>query len=103
MSASADLPVRYLPIAEQDLLHIANFIASDSPSRAITFIDSLDARIGSLGAHPHIGRVPRHAHLKTMGYRILVVDAYLVFYMVRPMSIEIHRIVRASRDLNHLF
>lgn len=97
------LPVRYLPVAQEDLLNILEFIAHDSPSRATTFTDALDQRIGALSHHPRIGRVLRHSRLKSMGYRVLVVGSYLVFYLIRPAHIEIHRVVHASRDLEHLF
>jgi toxin ParE1/3/4 len=97
------LPVRYLPIAQEDVLNILEFIAYDSPSRAMTFTDAIDQRIGALSGHPHLGRIPRHPRLKSMGYRVLVVESYLVFYRIRPTYIEIHRVVHASRDLEHLF
>lgn len=69
--------VRYLPVAERDLLSIHDWIATDSPSRALTFVDKLDARIGRLQIHPHLGRIPRHPKLRD--YRVLVIDSYLVF------------------------
>lgn len=40
--------LRYLPAAQDDLLSILDFIAQDSPTRAIKFIDKLDDRIGLL-------------------------------------------------------
>ena len=98
----AEFPLRYLPIAQEDLLRICDFIAAESPSRAHTFIDTLDERIGVLGRQPRLGRMPRHPQLKSMGYRVLVVDPYLVFYVVRPTHIEVHRVVHSSRDLQHL-
>ena len=97
------LPVRYLPAAQEDLLKILEFIAYDSPSRALTLTDALDQHIGNLSSHPHLGRIPRHPRLKSMGYRVLVVGSFLVFYLIRPAYIEIHRVVHASRDLEHLF
>ncbi|MBK7258966.1 MAG: type II toxin-antitoxin system RelE/ParE family toxin [Ignavibacteriae bacterium] len=98
----AELPLRYLPIAQEDLLHICEFIASDSPSRANTFINVLDRRIGALSGQPRPGRMPRHPHLRSMGYRVLVVGPYLVFYLIRSTHVEIHRIIHTSRDLDHL-
>jgi toxin ParE1/3/4 len=99
----ADLPVRYLPAAQDDLLTVLEFIAQDSPSRAVTFTDMLDERIQALSKHPHLGRVPRHPHLRAMGYRVLVIESYLVFYRIRPRFIEIHRVMHSSRNLDHLF
>jgi addiction module RelE/StbE family toxin len=95
--------LRYLPIAQQDLLSILDWIAEDSPNRAASFVDELDRRIGSLEQHPLLGRIPRHRRLRAFGYRVLIVESYLMFYVVRGRSIEIHRVVHGSRDLDHLF
>jgi plasmid stabilization system protein ParE len=98
----AELPVRYLPAAQEDLLSILDFIAQDSLGRASAFVDELDRRIDRLGRHPQLGRVPRNATLRSAEYRILVVESYLVFYRNRQNVIEIHRVVHGSRDLDHL-
>ena len=97
-----ELSVRYLPAAQDDLLSILDFIAEDSPDRATRFVDELDRRIGGLSRLPNLGRVPRNAILRSAGYRVLVLESYLVFYRVQPNGIDIHRVVHASRDLSHL-
>jgi len=40
--------LRYLPAAQEDLLSILDFIAKDSPRRAVSVVDKLDGRIGHL-------------------------------------------------------
>jgi len=94
--------LRYLPVAQGDLTSIVEFIAKDSPSRAITFVDRLDERIGRLEHHPLLERIPRHPKLREYGYRVLVIESYLVFYIIRGQTIEIHRVVHGSRNLDHL-
>jgi toxin ParE1/3/4 len=94
--------LRYLPIAQDDLISIFDFIAQDSPNRALSFVDDLDGRIGRLEQHPLLGRMPRHPKLREYGYRVLVIEAYLVFYIIRGRDIEIHRVVHGSRNLDHL-
>ena len=94
--------LRYLPVAQDDLLSILEFIAKDSPRRAISFVDMLDERIGQLVHHPLLGRVPRHPKLREYGYRVLVIESYLAFYIVRGQTVEIHRVVHGSRNLGRL-
>ena len=94
--------LRYLPAAQEDLLSILEWIAKDSPGRAAAFVDSLDHRIGRLEQQPLWGHVPRNARLREYGYRLLVVESYLVFYLIRQKSVEIHRVVHGSRDLDTL-
>ena len=40
--------------------------------------------------------------LREFGYRVLIMESYLVFYIIRGQTVEIHRVVHGSRNLNHL-
>ena len=79
--------LRYLPVAVDDLISIFDWIANDSPANAAAFVEKIDHRIGKL---------------KNSGYRILVIESYLVFYIVRGKTVEIHRIVHGSRNLEDI-
>jgi len=94
--------LRYLPIAQTDLIEIFDFIAQDNPNRALAFVEKLDKRIGVLAQHPLLGRTPRHPKLQEYGYRVLILESYLVFYIIRGETVEIHRVVHGSRNLDHL-
>src|SRR6266853_2958010 len=94
--------LRYLPVAQKDLTSIFDYIAQDSPSRALRFVDKLDHTVARLERHPFLGRIPRHQRLRDYGYRVLIIESYLVFYIVRDRKIEVHRIVHYSRNLDHL-
>lgn len=94
--------LRYLPIAVDDLISIFDWIADDSPANASTFIEKLDQRIGRLRTHPFLGHLPRDDKLQRMGYRVLVIESYLVFYIVRCKIVEIHRVVHGSRHLDDI-
>ncbi len=94
--------IRYLPAAVDDLLSIYDRIAHDSPARAREFTDKPDKRIGSLASHPLPGGIPKHEKLQLFGYRVLGVESYLVFYIVKGAAIEIHRVIHGARDLDDL-
>ena len=94
--------LRYLPAALDDLISILDWIAHDSPARAAAFIDKLDQFIGRLETHPFLGRIPRDDKLKSSGYRILVIESYLVFYIVRGQTVEIHGVIHGSRNLDDI-
>jgi hypothetical protein len=53
-------------------------------------------------AHPLIGHVPKDETLKGYGYRILVIESYLLFYVIRVQTIELHRVVHSSRNLDDI-
>lgn len=94
--------LRYLPAAVDDLISIFDWIADDSPAKAADFITKLDQRIGSLKTHPFLGHIPRDDKLKSLGYRILVIESLLAFYIVRGKTVEIHRVVHGSRNLDDI-
>ncbi|MEK6775381.1 MAG: type II toxin-antitoxin system RelE/ParE family toxin [bacterium] len=90
--------LRYLPVAVDDLTSIFDWIADDNPVNAAAFIEKINQRIGSLKTHPFLGHIPKDDKLKNSGYRVLVIESYLAFYIVRGKSIEIHRFVHGSRN-----
>ena len=92
--------LRYLPAAVDDLISIFDWIADDSPARAADFLAKLDQVIGSLAMHPFLGRIPKDDKLKSLGYRVLAIESFLAFYTVRGKTVEIHRVVHGSRDLD---
>ena len=94
--------LKYLPSAQEDLLSILEFIARDNPDRAVLFIYKLDNRISQLEKQPLLGRIPRNVKLREYGYRVLIIESYLVFYVIRGKIIEIHRVIHGSRNLDHL-
>jgi toxin ParE1/3/4 len=94
--------LRYLPVAVDDLISIFDWIASDSPSNAAAFVDKLDQRLGNLETHSFLGRIPKDDKLKISGYRVLVIESYLVFYIIRGKTVEIHRVVHGSRNLDDI-
>jgi plasmid stabilization system protein ParE len=71
-----------------------------SPSRAVLFADKLEKRIRSLELNPQLGRAPRDERLKRLGYRILIIDSFLIFYVVAARTVEIHRVLRGARHLH---
>ena len=94
--------LRYLPVAVDDLISIFDWIANDSPANADAFIKKLDTQLLNLRNHPFLGRIPRDEKLKDFGYRVLIIEAYFVFYIVRNRTVEIHRVLHGSRNLEDI-
>jgi toxin ParE1/3/4 len=94
--------LRYLPVAVDDLVSIFDWIANDSSANAAAFVEKIDQRIGSLKIHPFLGHMPREEKLRLSGYRILVIESYLVFYVIRAKTVEIHRVIHGSRNLDDI-
>jgi toxin ParE1/3/4 len=95
--------VRLLRAAEDDLAEILTYIASDRAAAAENLADRFEKDLGLLSRNPNLGRVPKEEELAGLGYRYLVVENYLVFYVVEGAAILVHRILHGARDYSRLF
>jgi len=90
--------VRLLRAAEEDFNDIILYIATDNPSAAETLVNQLEKNLSLLTRHPLLGSIPHEEELAAMGYRLLVVHNYLIFYTIENHIIMIHRILHGARD-----
>ena len=99
---SVPLEIRYLPTAENDLDDIFDYIMMDNPSAAVSILEKFNHSISQLAFNPELGVVSKDDRLKKMGYRILIIGKYLVFYVVKANIIQIRRIIHGARQYNFL-
>jgi plasmid stabilization system protein ParE len=82
--------------AEHDLESIADRLAQDSPTRALTFLAELRRRCATLiDALEGYALVPRY---EVLGIRRRPYRDYLIFYRVAGEIIEILHVLRGARD-----
>jgi len=75
--------ILYLSIAERDLTDIFEYIYKDNPSVAASFLNTIDNTIAKLADFPEMGKVPNDSRLKNLGYRMLIIEEYIVFYVIK--------------------
>ena len=97
-----DFIIEYLPIAQQDLEEIFLYIEKDNINAAASFIDEFDQKISPLAQFPYLGAIPKDDRLEKLGYRVLIMNQYLVFYVVKDFVIEIRRIPHGRRTYDFL-
>ncbi len=85
------------PLAEQDLEEIGDYIAADSPHRAITFIKELRRTCEKLALAPAIGT---HRPELGDGIRMFPHGNYLIFYRATTARMRIERIMHGARDID---
>ncbi len=90
--------------AEQDLAEIVEYISNDNPAAALKLAENIEQSILQLEDFPLIGVTPKNRRLTRKGYRILVVDSYLVFYVLVDDNdtVEIRRIISGKIDYKFL-
>jgi addiction module RelE/StbE family toxin len=94
--------IEYLPIAVRDLDEIFDYILKDNPSAAVGLVDNMETNISKLGDFPELGLVPKDDRLRFMGYRMLFVGEYIVFYVILEEAVEIRRIIHGKRRYSFL-
>jgi len=94
--------IRYLPSAQEDLLGILDYIKLDNPVAAVEFIERIETDVGKLKTFPGLGVVPKDPRLEMSGYRMLVIDSYLVFYVIQEGIVEIRRVIHGKRRYSFL-
>ncbi len=87
------------PEAEQDLVDIWVYIAEDSPANADNYIDKLITKAEVLAKNNLIGSERNEL---AQGLRCFPVDHYILYYFPITDSIELVRVLHASRDITKL-
>jgi len=88
--------VAFSPASETDLEEIGDAIASDNPSRAISFIQEIRTHCDAIVAAPMAA--PERNDLAP-GLRMLVHGSYLIFYRILTGEIRIERILHGARNI----
>jgi len=89
------LKIEYTNDAEFDLEDIADFIAKDSSNRALQYLQKIEKNIELLCKNPNLG-VSCESKKISLDCRVLIFEAYLIFYKVLNESILIIRILHSS-------
>ncbi len=90
--------IKYLSTAQKDLLDIVEFIAKNDKKAAANLLGKIDKCISNLSYYPEIGLIPKDLILKSKGYRYLIIERYLVFYVFRNDTVEIRRVLHSKRN-----
>lgn len=70
----------------------------------LALLELLEESINRLSEFPEMGAPPRYAALRARGYRVLIVDRFLVFYKVERESklVMVYAVVDGRRDYLNL-
>jgi toxin ParE1/3/4 len=94
--------VRLLRAAEEDFTEIVTYTAASKPEAAEALAQRIEKNLKLLAMNPYLGRVPNDPALVDLGYRYLVVQNYLIFYVCEGQTIFVHRIIHGARDYRGL-
>lgn len=89
--------IRLLITAVKDLDDIVDILSQFSPNTALKQYDRIIKNINTLKEFPQMCEIYKTT---VMGYKFrkMVIDNYLVFYIVKGETVEIHRIINSRMD-----
>ena len=88
--------------AQSDLRDIVDYLNTLSPDAAIQYYDLIIEKIKTLTTMPERCPLAKDTRLRLRGYRTLIVNNYIVFYVINKKTIEIRRILYARRQYKDL-
>ena len=92
--------------AEKDLRDIAKYISSqiNAPTTALNMIQTIKVKIAKLETMALAYPLVRDDRLAALGYRLLSVKNYIVFYIVneKEKTVDVDRILYGRRDWQNL-
>ena len=94
------------PQAERDIEDAFVFVSEKSEDAGLDFLFAVEETLELIAVTPYIGseRVFDASELKGIRlWRVKSYEKYLIFYFIRDNSIEIVRLIHASRDYNRVF
>lgn len=87
--------------AENDLKEIIKYISFDSIKNAEAIYGKIKKSIKQLEDFPESGMLSKDQTLINRGYRMLIVEKYLIFYLYEKQVIII-RIIHGAQRYSHL-
>ena len=89
----------FSPKAAADLEEIGDYIARDHPSRALSFVDEIQAHCRRIAERPEA--FPSREDL-ALGLRMAVHGRYLILFRVLSDAVRVERIVHGARRISDL-
>ena len=94
--------LKIFPSAEQDLKDITDYLNELSPEAALKMYDEIVDSIASLERMPMRCPLSKNTVLRAKEYRMLMVNNYVVFYIVSGNIVQIRRILYGRRRYEFL-
>lgn len=98
--------ILFTPLAKEDLDEIDLYISSNlqNPNAAERLLNRIEESVSKLSKFPYIAPNASDAYLSSKGYRKLVIENYLVFYLVDEIhgNVIIMHVIYAAREYQDL-
>ena len=86
------------PSAQKDLTEIKSYFTNVLKTSSNSIFEKFLEQVKNLKVHPFTYKVHQDPLLKLVGYRIIPIDNYLIFYVIKSNIVQIHRVLYAKRN-----
>ena len=90
--------VKISPAAQNDFLDVVEHLDTQLPEEATRYYELFMDKTAMLATTPESCPLSRDPQLRLHGYRMLQIENYMVFYVIRGNTVEIRRILYARRQ-----
>ena len=99
-----ELKLKFTPEARTDLSEIFDYIGKtlSAPGAAVKLIGKIEDMCRRLTVHPFSGPIPSDDMLAKKGYRMLIVDNFIAFYIADETYVKVMRVVYGKRNYKGL-
>ena len=95
--------VLIFPKAENDLKETKTYFEEILKTPSKTLFEKFFNEIDNLEENPYRYPLLKDPHLNQLGYRIIPIDNFLVFFIVHEKEVQIHRFLYGRRNYRLLF
>jgi toxin ParE1/3/4 len=91
------------PKAENDILETKTYFEEILKTSPKPLFEKFLIQIDQLEENPFIFPLLKDIYLNQLGYRMIPIDNFLVFYVIVGKEVQIHRFIYGRRNYNLLF
>ena len=95
--------VLVFPKAEEDFVEVRTYFEERLKTSANPLFQKVLKTIDLLEENPLIFPLLKDPYLNQLGYRMVPIDNFLLFYLISGPNVEIHRFLYGRREYHLLF
>jgi toxin ParE1/3/4 len=91
------------PKAENDIKETKTYFEEILKTSPTPLFEKILTQIDLLEENPFIFPLLKDPYLNQQGYRMIPIDNFLIFYVIKEREVQIHRFLYGRRNYNLLF
>ena len=86
------------PAAQRDFIEINEYFTGALKDSTNNLFQKVKESISLLEENPYIFPLVKDPFLNSLGYRMVPIENYLLFYVIKEETVQLHRFLYGKRD-----